>query len=86
MYICLCHAVTDSTIKEAINNGASSVQDLKDELNVATCCGRCLNEVSNIVENHIQQQTNNEPAIWFDNAQLFTHSHMFHKQTLVKQQ
>ncbi len=72
MYICLCHAVTDSRIKEAMNNGASSVQDLKDELNVATCCGRCLNEVNDIVENYIQQQTNNEPVIWFGNAQLFT--------------
>ncbi|MBS9782158.1 MAG: (2Fe-2S)-binding protein [Gammaproteobacteria bacterium] len=72
MYICLCHAVTDSTIKKAIDNGASSVQDLKDELNVATCCGRCLNEVNEIMENHMKKQSNNEPVIWLGNAQLFT--------------
>ncbi|PID66361.1 MAG: hypothetical protein CR975_03365 [Gammaproteobacteria bacterium] len=50
MYICLCHAVTDNSIKEAINNGAASVTDLMNELNVATRCGCCLGEVARLVE------------------------------------
>ncbi len=36
MYVCLCHAVTDSAIKEALNKGANSVEDLKNELERAS--------------------------------------------------
>jgi len=41
MYVCVCNAVTDKDIINAAKNGASSLEDLSDELNVATCCGRC---------------------------------------------
>lgn len=41
MYICICNGVTDRDILEAADNGATSLKDLQDELNVATCCGSC---------------------------------------------
>ena len=43
MYVCVCNGVTDKQIIKAAEQGASSLQDLSDELNVATCCGRCAN-------------------------------------------
>ncbi|MEW6611747.1 MAG: (2Fe-2S)-binding protein [Pseudomonadota bacterium] len=41
MYVCLCHAVTDRDIKQAVENGACTMRHLRDELKVATQCGRC---------------------------------------------
>jgi bacterioferritin-associated ferredoxin len=41
MFVCVCNKVTDSDIREACDNGASSLNCLKDRLKVATCCGRC---------------------------------------------
>ena len=41
MYVCLCKAVTDSQIRDAVENGASSMRDLARELGVATQCGKC---------------------------------------------
>ncbi len=41
MYICICHAVTDREIKHAAKSGATSLDDLRKALNVATNCGRC---------------------------------------------
>ncbi len=41
MYVCLCKAVTDSQIREAVESGASSMRDLARELGVATQCGKC---------------------------------------------
>lgn len=41
MYVCICNEVTDRDIKKAVGNGATSLKDLQDELNVATCCGSC---------------------------------------------
>lgn len=41
MFVCICNKVTDSEIRDACENGASSINCLKDKLKVATCCGRC---------------------------------------------
>lgn len=41
MYVCVCNAVTDRDIIKAAENGASSLDDLTNTLNVASCCGRC---------------------------------------------
>ncbi|PLX63085.1 (2Fe-2S)-binding protein [Sedimenticola selenatireducens] len=41
MYVCICHGVTDKDIRAAANNGANSLEALGEQLNVATCCGRC---------------------------------------------
>ncbi len=41
MYVCLCHAVTDSDIHQAAKNGATTLKDLRRELGVSVDCGRC---------------------------------------------
>jgi len=43
MFVCICKQVTDSEIKEAITNGASSFADVQSKLGVATQCGECKN-------------------------------------------
>ncbi|MBA2352755.1 MAG: (2Fe-2S)-binding protein [Burkholderiales bacterium] len=41
MYICLCYGITDQQIRECVEHGACSLQDLREQLGVASCCGRC---------------------------------------------
>lgn len=41
MYVCLCNAITDSEIRQAAESGVTDLQQLKDGLGVATCCGTC---------------------------------------------
>lgn len=41
MYVCLCKGVTDKQIRSAINEGACSMRDLRETLDVATQCGKC---------------------------------------------
>ncbi len=41
MYVCICNAVTDRDIREAVERGIHSFEGLRRELKVATCCGRC---------------------------------------------
>lgn len=42
MYVCLCHAVTERKIQQAVAQGTSSFQDLQASTGVATCCGACI--------------------------------------------
>ena len=41
MYVCLCKGITDTQIRAAIQDGASSMRDLRISLGVASQCGKC---------------------------------------------
>lgn len=41
MYVCLCHAITENGIRHAVREGACSMRDLRNKLQLATQCGRC---------------------------------------------
>lgn len=41
MYVCLCHGITDKDIRSAVADGATHVDELANELGVATSCGDC---------------------------------------------
>lgn len=41
MYVCVCRAITDHQIRQAIDDGACSVRDLSQRLGIAVTCGKC---------------------------------------------
>lgn len=41
MYVCICQEVTDRQIRQAVEEGASTMRHLRKDLGVAACCGRC---------------------------------------------
>ncbi len=41
MYVCLCKAVTDNQIREAVQNGATQFGQVRKELGLASQCGKC---------------------------------------------
>ena len=45
MYVCVCNAVTERQISASVALGANSFQSLKQQLGVATCCGKCARDV-----------------------------------------
>lgn len=41
MYVCVCNAVTERHIGEAVREGSTTLRDLRQNLGVAAECGRC---------------------------------------------
>jgi bacterioferritin-associated ferredoxin len=41
MYVCICHAVTESQVREAIADGTDTWRKLCRRLKVGTQCGTC---------------------------------------------
>lgn len=41
MFICVCNAVTESQIRQAVDKGAITLSDLTAKLGVASHCGCC---------------------------------------------
>lgn len=54
MYVCLCNAVTESQVLDAINGGACSVDDLRRKLKVSNCCGACEPAVAECLNKTLQ--------------------------------
>jgi len=41
MYVCVCRAVTERQIRDAVRGGARTLKDLRRELGVSSECGQC---------------------------------------------
>lgn len=41
MYVCVCNAVTESHIEQAVSQGARRMRDLRQTLGVTAECNRC---------------------------------------------
>lgn len=63
MYICICNAITEKTVIEAVNNGASTLGDLQTELGVASCCGCCAQTASEYLPKDSASNTANQEYV-----------------------
>lgn len=41
MYVCICNAVTDHQIRQAVREGACTMRDLRRQLGACSECGKC---------------------------------------------
>jgi bacterioferritin-associated ferredoxin len=41
MYVCVCNAVTEGQLRNAVREGATTLERLRETLAVGTCCGCC---------------------------------------------
>ncbi|MCL1074799.1 bacterioferritin-associated ferredoxin [Shewanella dokdonensis] len=57
MYVCLCHAITDTQIRQAVSQGDTSLKEVRQRLGVGDQCGKC----SRMAMQIIQQQLDLEP-------------------------
>ena len=48
--VCSCLDVTYKTIKEAIENGDKTLEDIKDENEEGNICGMCEDEIQEIID------------------------------------
>ncbi len=55
MYVCLCRGITDQHIQQAIEDGAESFREIRDLLDLGTCCGRCVPEAKSIIQQELAE-------------------------------
>jgi bacterioferritin-associated ferredoxin len=41
MIVCICNNISDRKIRQAVDEGMTSMIELRDHLEVGTCCGKC---------------------------------------------
>jgi bacterioferritin-associated ferredoxin len=58
MYICICNAITERQIVNAVALGARSTRDLARELGVGLGCGRCMSCAKTLLTESVANVTN----------------------------
>lgn len=48
--VCECFGITNGMIKEAVDNGASTLEEVQEITNAATACGACTDDVQRLVD------------------------------------
>lgn len=55
MYVCLCKGVTDSQIRQAVDSGATSLRQVRQQLGVGSQCGKCSCLAQEILDGALQE-------------------------------
>jgi bacterioferritin-associated ferredoxin len=68
MYVCVCKAVTDTQIKQAIDNGVCTRRQLFQCFGVGGDCGKCNKQVKELLDggrqrHSIMSQTSPQPVL-----------------------
>lgn len=48
--VCECLGVTTGMIKDAVNNGATTLEEVQDVTDAGTACGACVDDVQRLVD------------------------------------
>lgn len=62
MYICICHGISDSTIRKAIDGGARHYRDIAHSLGAGDCCGMCVREVKEMISEQRRERLCAQPV------------------------
>lgn len=55
MYVCVCNAISDRQLKQAVDEGIVSIGKLKKHLDFESCCGRCTDCLRDLVAKYQQE-------------------------------
>lgn len=55
MFVCICNAVTDQQIADAVKAGARNIEDVQESLMVSTGCGTCRQTAEAVIANTLLQ-------------------------------
>lgn len=56
MIVCVCNNISDREIRQAMELGITSMDELRSALGVATCCGQCFSCAEEILDQHLATQ------------------------------
>jgi bacterioferritin-associated ferredoxin len=57
MIVCVCNNISDREIRQTVDLGVSSMAELRRDLGVATCCGKCASYAKQVLNRHLESKT-----------------------------
>lgn len=54
--VCYCLNITNGMIKDAVDAGASTLEEVQEKTGASTVCGACLDNVQHLVEFFVEER------------------------------
>jgi bacterioferritin-associated ferredoxin len=70
MIVCVCNNVSDRKIRQAVDAGATSMTELRDQLEVGTCCGKCHACAKRVLRESLQETRSGQILSFMPGAAL----------------
>ena len=48
--VCTCYDVTNGQIKEAIDNGATNIDEVQEATGAGMACGACIDDIQRLID------------------------------------
>lgn len=61
MYVCICHRVSDTELRNTIAAGAQSVDDVGEHCGAGTDCGACHEEIASFLQ---EARSQRQTGVW----------------------
>ena len=73
MIVCVCNNISDREIRQAVDLGLTTMAELRRDLGVATCCGKCHTCAREVLSTHLDATASlRETVISRTDVPLFT--------------
>ena len=56
MIVCVCNNISDRRIHQAVDDGMTSLAELRQHLDVGTCCGKCHSCAKQVIRDRLAEQ------------------------------
>ena len=54
--VCNCYSITNGAIKEAVDNGATTLEAVQEATGAGTICGACLDDLQHLVDEFMAEK------------------------------
>ena len=54
--VCNCYSITNGGIKEAVDNGATTLDEVMEATGAGTICGACIDDVKRLVDQFVAEK------------------------------
>lgn len=68
MIVCVCNNISDRKIRQAVGEGITSMNQLRNELDVGTCCGKCYPYALRVLRDSLADVKEAQPMFFQRNA------------------
>lgn len=56
--VCNCMNITNGQIKDAVDSGATTLEEIQEATGAGTVCGSCINDIEHLIEFFINERDN----------------------------
>ena len=68
MIVCVCNNVSERQIRRAVESGVTTMPQLREELSVGTCCGKCHSCAKTVLRECLEDRVQESQLLAFQAA------------------